>query len=131
LFEFGDNGDIMDEGVRPPLDRPCSLLEPKPALRYGKVFLVNVILNGQSSILVEFVKVERVEFVFEDFVEESRLDGREPWVDPADFRGYLAFVLVIVIMFSVLLLLLNGVGSFQRVCLGLFVGQLLFKYLNL
>ena len=65
--------------------RACSLLKPKPALRYGKVFLVDVVLDGQSSIPVEFVKVERVEFIFEDFVQESRLDGRETWVDPADY----------------------------------------------
>jgi hypothetical protein len=120
-FKFGDDSDIMEESVRPPLDRPevsrrpCSLLEPKPALRYGKVFFV----DSQSSIPVEFVKVERVEFVFEDFVQERRLDGRETWVDLADLRGYLTFDLVIVIMFLVLLLsLLNGVGPFQRIGLG-------------
>jgi hypothetical protein len=54
-------------------------------------------------------------------------------MDLADFRGYLTFILVIVMLLVLLLLLLlvRGAGSFQRVSLGLFVGQLLFKDLDL
>jgi hypothetical protein len=50
-------------------------------------------------------------------------------MDLEDFRGYLTFILVIV-MLLVLLLLVRSAGSFQRVSLGLFVGQLLFKDLD-
>jgi hypothetical protein len=105
-FKFSDDGDIMKEGIGPSLDstkvfrRPCSFLEPKPTPRYGEVLLVDIILDGQSSIPVEFVEVERVEFVFEDFVQESRLDRGESWMDLSDFGGYLTFVLVIVVFSS-------------------------------
>jgi hypothetical protein len=53
-------------------------------------------------------------------------------MDLEDFRGYLTFILVIVMLLVLLLLLLlvRSAGSFQRVSLGLFVGQLLFKDLD-
>jgi hypothetical protein len=51
-------------------------------------------------------------------------------MDLVDFRGYLTLILVIVMLLVLLLLLLlvRGAGSFQRVSLGLFVGQLLLNH---